>query len=235
MQAGCLAEAPLWTDLASFDGRPWRGVVDTLTAGYPCQPFSRAGRRRGEDDPRHLWPHVCRIIGEVEPGVVFLENVLGHLTLGFPQVREDLEELGYRLTAGLFTAAEIGTSQKRQRLFILARTLCPGLPHAEQRALATHEEERAVQGPTTAELPRPLFPPGPGNPYWAGRFEDDDPFAPGQSALCRLADGLAGDHAHWLRLLGNGVVPLQAAYAFCSLASSRLKDNHEKIYSRPRP
>ena len=63
MEEGCLAPAPLWTDLRTFDGKPWRGVVDTLTAGYPCQPFSTAGKRRGEDDPRHLWPHVRRIVG----------------------------------------------------------------------------------------------------------------------------------------------------------------------------
>ena len=103
MEAGCLVQAPVWTDLRTFDGRAWRGVVDCLTAGYPCQPFSVAGKRRGEDDPRHLWPHVCRVIGEVEPAIVFLENVPGHLSLGFEQVACDLQAMGYAVAAGLFT------------------------------------------------------------------------------------------------------------------------------------
>ena len=66
MEEAALDPAPVWDDVASFDGRPWRGAVDIVTAGYPCQPFSVAGKRRGADDPRHLWPHVARIIGEVD-------------------------------------------------------------------------------------------------------------------------------------------------------------------------
>ena len=90
------------------------------SAGYPCQPFSVAGRRLGAADPRHLWPHVARIVGEVEPPFVFLENVAHHLRLGFPEVAGDLVGLGYRLAAGLFTAAEVGAPHRRERLFILA-------------------------------------------------------------------------------------------------------------------
>src|SRR5690606_19161558 len=101
-------------------GRPWRGAVDIVTAGYPCQPFSVAGKRRGADDPRHLWPHVARIIGEIKPPFVFLENVAHHLRLGFPEVAAGLVGMGYRLAAGLFTAAEVGAPHRRERLFILA-------------------------------------------------------------------------------------------------------------------
>lgn len=120
MEEAALDPAPVWDDVASFDGRPWRGAVDIVTAGYPCQPFSVAGKRRGAEDPRHLWPHVARIIGEVEPPFVFLENVAHHLRLGFPEVASGLVGMGYRLAAGLFTAAEVGAPHKRERLFILA-------------------------------------------------------------------------------------------------------------------
>jgi DNA (cytosine-5)-methyltransferase 1 len=120
MEDAALDHAPVWDDVASFDGRPWRGAVDIVTAGYPCQPFSVAGKRRGADDPRHLWPHIARIIGEVEPPFVFLENVAHHLRLGFPEVASGLVGMGYRLAAGLFTAAEVGAPHKRERLFILA-------------------------------------------------------------------------------------------------------------------
>lgn len=120
MEDATLDCAPVWDDVASFDGRPWRGAVDIVTAGYPCQPFSVAGKRLGTEDPRHLWPHVARIIGECEPPFVFLENVAHHLRLGFPEVASGLVGMGYRLAAGLFTAAEVGAPHKRERLFILA-------------------------------------------------------------------------------------------------------------------
>ncbi|HBG98598.1 MAG TPA: DNA cytosine methyltransferase [Rhodobacteraceae bacterium] len=120
MEDASLDQAVVWDDVATFDGRPWRGAVDIVTAGYPCQPFSVAGKRRGADDPRHLWPHVARIVGETEPPFVFLENVAHHLRLGFPEVAGGLVGMGYRLAAGLFTAAEVGAPHKRERLFILA-------------------------------------------------------------------------------------------------------------------
>jgi DNA (cytosine-5)-methyltransferase 1 len=120
MEDASLDQAVVWDDVATFDGRPWRGAVDIVTAGYPCQPFSVAGKRRGANDPRHLWPHVARIIGEIEPPFVFLENVAHHLRLGFPEVASGLVGMGYKLAAGLFTAAEVGAPHKRERLFILA-------------------------------------------------------------------------------------------------------------------
>ena len=120
MEDAALAPAPVWDDIATFDGRPWRGAVDIVTAGYPCTPFSVAGRRRGDADPRHLWPHVARIIWECEPPFVLLENVAHHLRLGFPEVAGGLVGLGYRLAAGLFTAAEVGAPHRRERLFVLA-------------------------------------------------------------------------------------------------------------------
>jgi len=120
MEDASLDQAVAWDDVGTFDGRPWRGAVDIITAGYPCQPFSVAGRRLGSEDPRHLWPHVARIIDEVQPPFVFLENVAHHLRLGFPEVASGLVGMGYRLTAGLFTAAEVGAPHRRERLFILA-------------------------------------------------------------------------------------------------------------------
>ena len=60
-------QALVWDDVASFDGRPWRGAVDIVTAGYPCQPFSVVGKRKGADDPRHLWPHVARFPEQLQP------------------------------------------------------------------------------------------------------------------------------------------------------------------------
>ena len=93
--AGYFTQAPIWTDLRSFDARRFRGAFDAVLAGYPCQPFSAAGKRGGADDPRHLWPDVARVIFELRPEWVFLETVAGHVTLGLETVLRELWGLGY--------------------------------------------------------------------------------------------------------------------------------------------
>ncbi|MFO1144526.1 MAG: DNA cytosine methyltransferase [Amaricoccus sp.] len=144
MEDAALDHAPVWDDVAGFDGGPWRGGVDIVLAGYPCQPFSVAGRRLAAADPRHLWPHVARIVGEVAPPFVFLENVAHHLRLGFPEVAGDLVGLGYRLAAGLFTAAEVGAPHRRERLFVLAAR--DGDPEADPGRLLADPARRRQQG-----------------------------------------------------------------------------------------
>lgn len=127
MEDKALDEAPVWTDLKTFDGKPWRGSVDIVIGGYPCQPFSIAGRRKGADDPRHLWPYIFRIITEVRPRFCFFENVEGHIELGFLEVKESLESVGYAVEAGIFSAAEVGAPHGRRRLYILAYNAKSGL------------------------------------------------------------------------------------------------------------
>ena len=130
-RAGYFAPSPIWDDLRSFDARPFRGAFDTVLAGYPCQPFSAAGKRGGADDPRHLWPEVARVIGECLPEWVFLENVSGHVTLGLETVLRELWGLGYTPAAGLFSAAEVGAPHQRLRIFILAHTDEPASRHGQ--------------------------------------------------------------------------------------------------------
>jgi len=120
MEDESLAQAPVWSDLRTFGGRPWRGAVDLVTAGYPCQPFSLAGVRRGESDPRHVWPDVARIVDEARPALCFCENVSAHLSLGFDTVVQDMESMGYIVAAGVFTAWSVGAPHQRERLFWLA-------------------------------------------------------------------------------------------------------------------
>lgn len=104
MEEGRLDSAPLWTDLRTFDGRPWRGAVDLVIGGYPCQPFSVAGARRGADDPRHLWPHIARILRELDRPCAFFENVSGHVSLGLREVRSELEERTAAAVRGAWVA-----------------------------------------------------------------------------------------------------------------------------------
>ena len=119
-QLGGLDQAPVWSDARTFDGRPWRGIVDCVIGGIPCQPWSYAGNRLGTADERDLWPDACRIIGEVGPGVVFLEEVSGFTRYFHERVGADLRGMGYRTAEGLFSAAEIGAPHERRRFFVLA-------------------------------------------------------------------------------------------------------------------
>ncbi|MCC7340565.1 MAG: DNA cytosine methyltransferase [Bryobacterales bacterium] len=120
MAEGALEQAPVWDDVATFDGTGWRGCVDIVTAGFPCQPFSVAGKRRGVEDERWIWPDIARVIGEVGPEYVFLENVPGLVRHGLGPVLGSLAEMGFDAEWGCFSAAEIGATHKRERVFILA-------------------------------------------------------------------------------------------------------------------
>ena len=75
MEDKTLDAAPVWSDVRTFDSKPWRGCVDIITAGYPCQPFSIAGRKKGEQDSRHLWPYIRDIVADLRPRIAFFENV----------------------------------------------------------------------------------------------------------------------------------------------------------------
>ena len=117
--------APVWDDVADCTNPKFVEYVrrfDPLlvSAGYPCQGFSYAGKRLGANDERHLWPFIIEFARLVRPRYLFLENVQGHLTLGFDTVVNDLQGAGYDITAGLFSAAEVGASHQRKRLFALA-------------------------------------------------------------------------------------------------------------------
>ena len=113
-----------FSDVKTFDGRPFRGHVDILTGGFPCQPYSSAGKRLGKDDERHLWPEMCRIILEVAPAYVVGENVRGLLNWNggvvFEEVCADLEYLGYEVWTGIIPAAGVGAPHRRDRIWWVA-------------------------------------------------------------------------------------------------------------------
>ena len=127
MEAGLMDPAPIWPDLKTFPWQSFRDRVDILTGGYPCQPFSSAGKRAGKDDPRHLWPWIADGIASMRPSVCFFENVEGHISLGLSNVIEDLGRMGYRTTWGIFSATEVGAPHQRKRVFIMAHLFGSGL------------------------------------------------------------------------------------------------------------
>lgn len=154
MEAGMLAPAPIWANLKTFPWEQFRGKVGLLMGGYPCQPFSTAGLRKGADDPRHLWPFIEHGIRTVKPVCCFFENVSGHLTLGFEQVAQSLRAMGYAVEAGIFTAEEVGAPHKRARLFILA--ILADANHSERRTFgkwrnSTSSRKGALHGVWTED------------------------------------------------------------------------------------
>lgn len=120
MEQGVLAPTPVWSNLKTFPAEPFYGKVHGITGGYPCQPFSVAGERWGVNDPRHLWPYIFDIIRAIRPVWCFFENVPGHVTIGYREVRSKLQSIGYKIEQGIFSAEEVGAPHLRKRLFILA-------------------------------------------------------------------------------------------------------------------
>jgi len=133
MENGLLEAAPIWSNCKTFPSEPFVDRVDLFIASYPCQPFSSAGKRQGEDDERHLWPSVYMWIRATRPLCVFLENVEGHVSLGLSTVISDLEEGGYSVAWGIFSARECldgnneTATHQRKRVFIMAHLKNYGL------------------------------------------------------------------------------------------------------------
>lgn len=135
MEKGIIAPAPIWSNLKTFPFKEFRGCVDILSGGFPCQPFSNAGRRNGDTDPRHLFPFIKQGIIDSSPAFVLLENVRGIISSKLQSdewndpkdtpvllhVIRELERIGYECHWGIFSARETGLPHLRQRVFILGK------------------------------------------------------------------------------------------------------------------
>jgi DNA (cytosine-5)-methyltransferase 1 len=112
---GTLPPFPIWDDARTFDGKQWRGLIDVVSGGFPCQPFSSAAR--GRNNAVDLWPEMRRIVSEVRPGVVFAENVVRR---AIDQAADDLEAMGYKAVAIPLSAKDLGADHVRPRCWLLA-------------------------------------------------------------------------------------------------------------------
>ena len=196
--------------------------VDLISGGFPCQPFSVAGKRRGTDDDRHLWPEMYRIIEEVRPRWVVAENVPGLIKMALDQVLSDLEALGYTVGAVTVPACAVNAPHRRERLWILA--------HAKSIGSREETDKRSIDGASAdvADTAQQLFDRH-GHTGTAGRQESpdggsDDANTNGQSA--RRSTKSRTEHCEWLpepnvgrvahgvphrvdrlKALGNAIVP----------------------------
>lgn len=184
---------PIHDDIRKLDGRQYAGVVDLVCGGYPCQPFSVAGLRRGASDERHLWPEMHRLVREIRPRWVVAENVAGHIQLGFDEVAASLESDGFTVWPFVIPACAVGAWHRRDRLWIIA-----------------HADRDRPQGRT------PELPPGQGQEHLdAAVLPGFSPVSPlhdklSPPRLCGADDGIP-HRAYRLGALGNAIVPQIAA------------------------
>ena len=232
MQDKALDEAPIWSDLKTFDTREWDKKVDMLIGGFPCQPFAESGKQLGAEDRRNLWPDTARVIRELGVSIFFLENVTGILRYYWDTIRPELREMGYEVTEGIFTAEETGAPQERERLFIM------GVSKKEKElAYPTLQGLEGIRfrrkgSSTKTSKPISLYPPKPEDSEgWRkliGYFPELEPsfcksgemhtqVSKNKSKLFRTSYGPSKEVDIRLRAIGNGVVPAVAAVAFREL------------------
>jgi DNA (cytosine-5)-methyltransferase 1 len=216
MDETALDRAPVWDDLSTFRGGAWRRRVDIISAGFPCQPASHAGRRQGRHDKRWLWPDIARTVADVEPRYVFIENVIGLLTVNgggaFRQVVGTLASLGFDAEWDVFSAANVGAPHLRKRLFLLAHRHGRGLRINGASAFREfvrgydtdggqpgmgHPESERLEGRLDGLGARERFPfpPGPGatGDAWAAILAERPDLAPAiEPGLRGVVDGPAG-------------------------------------------
>ena len=152
---GLLDAAPIFGDIRAFISEgyaeAYKGMVDVITGGFPCQPFSVAGKGLGEDDPRNMWPSTIECIRIVRPQFAFLENVPGLLTHKYIQrIFGDLAESGYDVRWRMLSAAEMGAAHLRDRFWILAHSI-ENNDNREKRNTKREIEGIAI-GPVTQEI-----------------------------------------------------------------------------------
>ncbi|EMV9185860.1 DNA cytosine methyltransferase [Escherichia coli] len=201
---GILRPSPVWSDVCSFDGRPWRGIVDTISGGFPCQDISPAGTRAGIFGSRSgLWKQMVRIIDEVQPEEVDLENLSFLVGRGLAVVLGDLAELGYDAHWCVVGARHLGAPHARDRTWLVGRKL----PHS----LRCHDEGLFEESPHSQGRTFPVEKPPRllGGARWGAW--------PPEPYFRRVGHGLAF-RVDRLTALGNGQVPRVAAAAFAALS-----------------
>lgn len=243
IEGGLLDTAPIWTNLKTFPWACFSQRVDILTAGFPCQPFSTAGKGKATKDKRHLFPYIKKGIMVVKPAFVFFENVEGIITRKRNRqsvlwyVLKQLEKMGYRTEAGIFSALECDAPHHRKRVFILAHKKGMGYPQIlNVESTLWGSEERTYRpicmaGETRESSLQNAWPSFQNEPP-----KEWEPKRSHQPQMARVVDGPAsgmvyGDlckslynRASELRLLGNGVVPATAEKAFRVLYNRLFND-----------
>ena len=223
---GMLQRFPIWDDVQTFIGRPWRGHVDVISGGFPCQDISAAGKRAGIDGPSSgLWSEFARIIGEVRPRFAFVENSPRLRSNGLARVLEDLAGLGYDARWGVLGARHLGAPHIRDRIWILAyanddrkRTGAVNGEVANACTIAADAANAASQRRTQPQLDGQTFATANAADHHGLRRRPKGPKPRGPhwwplDHIQGVDDGVA-HRMDRVRATGNGQVPSVAALAF---------------------
>ena len=211
---GCLPRFPIWDDVSTFDGKPWKGIADIVCGGFPCQDISPAGQRKGLAGERSgLWSEMARIISEVEPRFVFVENSSALVNNGLGTVLGELSEMGYNARWGVLGAYNTGLPHNRDRCWIVAdrskerRNSLSWWTAKINRDLARHVKAFTPANRILEEFQKTR------NECQDKAKDSLPPY------LCRVDDGLAGNVERLARI-GNGQIPSVAAIAFKTLSGT---------------
>lgn len=228
---GVLPPFPIWDDVQTFDGRPWRGIVDVISGGFPCQDISVAGKGAGIDGSRsEMWKHMARIIGEVRPRFVFVENSPAIVNRGLGTVLGDLAAVGYHCKWGVLSAADsiwnIGNpcaDHERNRFWLVGemadsngvRELQPERSKQDKRgrfgdgsADVAYADSAQREGGRVSKRTRTEYSDIVCSSWWVS-----------EPQLGRVAHGVAA-RMDRLKAIGNGQVPAVAATAWRILSGA---------------
>jgi DNA (cytosine-5)-methyltransferase 1 len=208
---GSLPPFPIWDDVRTFDGRPWHGIVDLVAGGFPCTDISTAGAGAGIDGEQSgLWREMARIVREVRPRYVFVENSPALTSRGLGRVLGDLAALGFDARWGVLGADDCGGIHRRERIWIIANAAGLGRNETPDSAGANRspgqERTRGAAGGLGVI--------GRGNTAWAARFP--------MSRLARITDGVA-HRVERTHAIGNGQVSRVAARAWQLLTTDQIR------------
>ena len=171
------------------------GTIDIISGGYPCQPFSLAGKQQGDADERYLWGEFYRLVKELRPSWVVGENVFGHVSNGLDIVCSDLEREGFEVRAIVLQAADVGAPHKRERVFVVAR-------HADRQSVIQEDSTARAVGSEWQAWQSATW------KHWreVSELHRDVP----EPGIRRMDDGISrGLDKDRLIALGNAVVPQQ--------------------------
>lgn len=225
---GVFNDAPIFGDIREFDGTRYENSVDIISGGFPCQPFSVAGRKKGKHDTRNMWPDTIRIIKQIKPKEAFLENVPGLLSSGyFGTILNDLSKAGYDARWITLSASDCGAPHKRERLWILADSRCERRKEGADENLRSKSEESIGQNASklcesvpdshVSDVEGSWKPSRTQEAY--AKFKQSSWWQT-EPDICRVANGMA-NRKHRLTALGNGQVPIVAARAYLILKETK--------------
>ena len=166
--------------------------IDVITGGYPCTPFSNAGKKQGGSDPRHLWPEMFRIIKELRPNWIIAENVSGHIKLGLDTVLQNLEDQMYSTRTFSLSASSVGANHKRERIWIVANSVKGDVEAGRERRREIREGHQEEGFPGDAA--------GRGENPWEGWWTVEPEVGRMDHGIPKRVDRL--------KCLGNSLIPM---------------------------